>query len=142
MSAVLMEWRETTIDVDLKIDPEPSGIYEAFSRLKNQMDINIELAAPDDFIPTLPGWKERSRFVGRHGQIDFSHHDFYSQALAKIERFHDRDEGDVHAMASLGLIKVGRLMNLFDEIEPEFIRFPAIEPLAFRQRLETFIARV
>ncbi|WP_419949778.1 hypothetical protein [Candidatus Palauibacter sp.] len=28
-SAVLVGWRETTVDVDLKLDPEPAGVFEA-----------------------------------------------------------------------------------------------------------------
>ncbi len=57
-SIVLMgAGRESTIDVDLKLDPEPAGIFEAIAALKNTLDLNIELAAPDQFIPPIPGWK-------------------------------------------------------------------------------------
>jgi hypothetical protein len=55
---------------------------------------NIELAAPDDFIPPLPGWEEWSIFIARRGKIDFYHYDLYAQALAKIERGHARDLAD------------------------------------------------
>jgi hypothetical protein len=136
-----MEWRRTTIDVDLKLDPEPAGIFDAFSKLKDELDINIELAAPDDFIPSVPGWREPSQFISRHGQIDFYHYDFYSQALAKIERFHNRDEGDIQEMFRRGLITDHELLRLFDKIEPELKRFPAIEPVAFRNRVESYITR-
>jgi hypothetical protein len=30
-----------------------------------ELELNVELAAPDQFIPEVPGWRERSRFVVR-----------------------------------------------------------------------------
>ena len=47
-SAVLVGWRETTVDVDLKLDPEPPGVFDAMARAKEALDMNIELAAPDE----------------------------------------------------------------------------------------------
>ena len=91
VSAVLFEWRITTVYIDLKLDPEPIGIFDALPEIKDKLSINIELASPDNIIPTLIGWKERSVFIARHGKIYFYHYDFYSQALAKIERYHTRD---------------------------------------------------
>ncbi len=98
VSAVLPGWRETTLDVDLKTDPEPAGFFEALPRLKDAVDINIGLASPDDFIPVLPGWLERSVFIANHGPLGFYHYDFYGQALSKIERFPTRGQSDVERM--------------------------------------------
>jgi len=134
-TAVLFGWRATTIDLDLKADPEPSGFFEAIAELKETVDLNIELASPDDFIPALPDWRERSIFIARHRELDFYHYDLYAQALAKIERGHQRDLADVRAMFGLGLIKGERLLELFVAIEPELIRYPAIEPRALRAGL-------
>jgi hypothetical protein len=55
-TAVLHGWRPMTIDVDLKPDPEPGGFFEALAALKDEMDLNVELASPDQFIPPIPGW--------------------------------------------------------------------------------------
>ena len=52
-SAVLLGWRATTVDVDLKLDPEPVGVFEAVARAKDALNINVELAAPDDFMPAI-----------------------------------------------------------------------------------------
>lgn len=141
VSAVLLGWRETTLDVDLKADPEPVGFFEALPRLKDTVDINIELASPDDFIPALPGWVDRSVFIAGHGPLGFYHYDFYSQALAKIERFHTRDQTDVEQMFATGLVKRDRLLELFHEIEPRLIRFPAIDAQALRQRVEALVSQ-
>lgn len=50
-TAVLYGWRDMTIDVDIKPDPEPPGLFEALAQLKNELDVNVKLAAPDQFIP-------------------------------------------------------------------------------------------
>ena len=140
-SAVLVGWRETTVDVDVKLDPEPAGIFEAIARAKDELDMNIELAAPDDFIPALPEWRERSPFVVRHGIVDFHHYDFYAQALAKIERSHEQDLQDVAAMRQRGLIEAQRLAAFFNAIKGDLLQFPGIDALAFaaqmRHALET-----
>ena len=134
-SAVLIGWRPLTVDVDLKLAPEPAGVFDAMRRAKEALDINIELAAPDDFIPALPGWQERSPFIARHGSVEFRHYDFYAQALAKIERGHAQDSRDVRAMADRGLIEPRRLMAFFVAIEPDLPRYPAIDATAFRQKV-------
>src|SRR5215216_1478402 len=109
VSAVLLGWRETTIDIDLKMVPEANEILRALPDLKERLQINVELASPDDFIPTLPGWEERSGFIAREGEIDFFHYDFYAQALAKIERGHSTDLLDVREMIDRGLVEPTRL---------------------------------
>ena len=138
-SAILHGWRDTTIDIDLKALPEPAGLFESIQSLKDSLDINVELASPDQFIPELPGWQDRSPFIIRHGQIDFLHYDFYSQALAKIERAHPRDLSDCHAMLRLGLIAPDRLRDFFEQIRPALIRHPNIRPEAFEKNLADFL---
>ena len=101
--------------------------------------MNLELASPDDFIPALPDWRARSVFVARHGLVNFRHYDFYSQALAKIERGHAQDLSDVEAMSRLKLIEPDRLMRLFAAIESDLVRYPAIDPPQFRHRVETAV---
>jgi hypothetical protein len=131
-TAVLHGWRDTTIDLDLKAEPEPAGFFEAIAALKDEMDLNIELASPDDFLPPLPGWKDRSIFIARRGDLDFYHYDLYAQALSKIERGHARDLEDVQALLSRQLILPERLLELFQGIEPELIRYPAVDPSFLR----------
>src|SRR5215211_421574 len=116
-TAVLLGWRETTIDVDLKIVPEIDEVLRALPQLKEELQLNIELASPDDFIPAVPGWEERSRYITKEGSIDFFHYDFYSQALAKIERGHATDILDVRKMIENGLVEPSRLMEMFTRIE-------------------------
>ena len=134
-SAVLIGWRATTVDVDLKLAPEPPGAFAAIARAKEALNMNVELAAPDDFIPPLPGWQERSSHIARHGLVDFFHYDFHAQALAKIERSHAQDLRDVEAMRWLDLINAQRLIEFFDAIEPDLLRYPAIAAASFRDKV-------
>jgi len=137
-TAVLHGWRGSTIDIDLKLDPEPAGAFEAIAKLKDEIGVNVELAAPDDFLPELPGWRDRSTWIARHGLVDFYHYDFYSQALAKLERGHARDLADVSEMWKAGLILVPRLKEWFVAIEPELIRFPAVDAADLARAVEAF----
>lgn len=137
-TAVLHGWRAMTIDIDLKPDPEPAGVFEALALLKDELNINVELAVPDQFIPALPDWRERSLFIARQGMIEFFHYDPYSQALSKLQRRHNRDIVDVGALLQRGLIRVDRMRELFALIEPQLIRYPAIDPASFRTAVMEF----
>ena len=141
-SAVLIGWRETTVDVDVRLDPEPRGAFEAIAGIKDELAMNVELAAPDDFIPALPNWRERSPFVARHGKVDFFHYDFYAQALAKVERGHEQDLQDIAAMHEHGLIEPRRLGEFFEAIEDELLRFPAIDGGCFAAKVKRAIRRM
>jgi hypothetical protein len=134
-SAVLLGWRESTIDIDLTFVPENDEVFRAIARLKDELGINVELASPAHFIPSLPGWDTRSVFIAQQGRVAFYHFDFYSQALAKIERGHAQDRVDVAAMLGSGLVDPGRLLDLFELIFPELYRYPAIDPKSFRRSI-------
>jgi hypothetical protein len=54
---LLLGFREQMIDVDIKLDPEPEGVFEIIAQLKNRLDLNVELASPDNFIPVTMDWK-------------------------------------------------------------------------------------
>jgi len=135
-TALLHGWRDMTVDVDIKADPEPAGYFESIARLKDSFPINIELAAPDQFIPALPEWKERSIFISRHGGVDFYHYDPYSQAIAKLERSHARDLTDVESMHDAGLIKSSQLQDLYGSIKAELIRYPSIDILVLTSTID------
>ncbi len=90
-SAVLLGWRPATIDVDLKFAPERDELFRAIPELKLELGINVELASSGDFIPLPPGWEDRSPFIEQVGTTFFHPFDFYSQALAKVERGHAPD---------------------------------------------------
>ena len=135
-TALLHGWRSSTIDVDIKLEPDRDEVLRALPRLKEELEMNVDLASPDGFLPELPGWRERSPFVARSGLVTFRNYDLYAQALAKVERGHARDLADVEAMLERGLVEPARLRELHAAIEPQLYRFPAVDPPTLRAALE------
>jgi hypothetical protein len=138
-TALLLGFREQTIDIDLKLDPEPEGAFEAIASLKNNLDLNVELASPADFIPAAADWRERSRHIASIGKLEYFHFDFSMQALSKLERGHAQDLEDVASLVRGGYVTADELSRRFAQIEPELLRYPAIDPRQFQQKLEAFL---
>ena len=135
-TAVLHGWRASTIDVDIRPVPEHDALLRAIPQLKETLDINVELASRDHFIPVKPGWEDRSPFVAREGRVSFHHFDLYAQALSKIERGHAQDIEDVREMLDRGLVDRPRLRAYFQDIAPHLYRYPAIDPDTFRAAVD------
>ncbi len=140
-TAVLYGWRETTIDVDIKLIPDRDEILREIPRLKESLNLNVELAAPSDFIPLPNGWEDRSPLIRREGRLSFHHFDPVAQALSKAERGHDQDIRDVHAMIAHGLVNPAEALIQFEAIERELYRFPAIDPGSFRKAVEDLFSK-
>lgn len=138
-TAVLQGWRQSTIDVDIRVVPEQDAIFRAIPRLKEELQLNVELASPDHFIPVKPGWEDRSPFAAREGRVCFHHFDLYAQALAKIERQHAQDMSDVREMLDRGLIERTGLLAYFEAIEPSIYRYPAVDAASFRAAVEAVV---
>ncbi|MGI8946000.1 MAG: DUF6036 family nucleotidyltransferase [Thermoleophilaceae bacterium] len=134
-TAVLEGWRMTTIDVDIRLEPDSDHLLRRIALLKEELNLNVELASPPDFIPELPGWRERSPFAFSEGKVQVRHFDPYSQALSKIERGFAHDLDDVAAMLASGLVEPARARELFEQITPELFRYPAIDPGSFRDKV-------
>ncbi len=135
-TAVLLGWRESTIDVDLKLVPDSSEILRSVPALKEELQINVELASPDLFIPVPKGWEERSLWEATEGRLTVRHFDLVAQAVAKLERGHARDLEDVQAMLHLGLVTAEALTRFLADVEDELYRFPAVDPASLRRAVE------
>jgi hypothetical protein len=141
-TALLLGFREQTVDVDIKLDPEPEGVFEAIARLKDELDLNVELASPDDFIPATPDWREKSLLITSVGKVQYFHYDLALQALSKLERGHDKDTNDVRNLVRGGHVTIAELRRKFAEIEPRLIRYPAVDIQKFKANLEKFLKSV
>ena len=137
---MLEGWRESTIDVDMRLEPEADELLRAFPALKERLQVNIELASPPDFIPELPGWRARSPLVFRDGNVSIHQFDLYSQALSKIERGFEQDLVDVREMILRGLVERIRLLELYEAIEPALYRYPAIDQSVFRRKVDAVLS--
>src|ERR1043165_7442925 len=66
-TALLLGFREQTIDIDLKLGRDPAGVFEPVAVLKNALDLNGEVASPADFCRAPSDWRERSQPIGTFG---------------------------------------------------------------------------
>jgi hypothetical protein len=139
-TAVLHGWRASTVDIDVKIVPERDELLRAIPVLKEQLQVNVELASPADFIPVSRDWEARSPFIAREGRLSFLHFDLYAQALAKIERGHSQDVADVQQFLRSGLIQRSKLAEYFEAIAAGLYRYPALDPVSFRERVNHVVA--
>ena len=139
-TALLEGWRDSTVDIGLKLDPEPEGAFAAIARIKEELDVNVELASPADFLPELGDWRRESRFVGRFGPIEVRHYDFRAQALAKLARGLERDIADVRSMVERRLVTSESLRTALAEMAPRLERFPRVDRRELAARLESILA--
>jgi Nucleotidyltransferase of unknown function (DUF6036) len=132
-TAVLEGWRQSTVDIDVRFEPDSDAPLRRISELKE------ELASPLDFLPELPGWRDRSRFRFREGNLEVFDFDLYSQALSKLERGFELDLEDVQSMVGSGEIEPDKLLELYTAIESELFRFPAVDPAKLRSSVESLV---
>ncbi len=122
-TVVFEELRAQTLDIDVTFEVEPkdeSQLLQVIRELKESLSINVEQASPADFIPLPTGWRDRSKFVGRFGNLDVFHFDLYSTVLSKIERGNEQDFADSLALLERNEIEWNTLKMYFDEVLPQF----------------------
>lgn len=136
-TAVLAGWRESTVDVDVRFEPDSDAPLRRISELKEKLAVNVELASPLDFLPELPGWRDRSRFRFREGNLEVFDFDLYSQALSKLERGFELDLEDIESMVRSGEVAPDKLLELYEAVESELFRFPAVDPIKLRSSVES-----
>lgn len=141
-TALLLGLREQTIDIDLKFDPEPEGVFEAIALLKEKLEINVELASPGDFIPPPADWRARSIEIATFGALRFFHYDLVAQVLAKVERGHAQDLRDALDLVRRGFVRKEDLAEKFSEIKPKLVRYPAIDPNQFERKIREFLESI
>jgi hypothetical protein len=112
---------QQTFEVDIVIEVA-AGIRQelivALRAIRDLLRVHFREAAPGDFIPLPSGYADRHEFIGRFGQVDVFHFDWYSNALGKVERGRQQDLMDVIAMLRHGRIGWDRLDGMFHEILP------------------------
>jgi hypothetical protein len=82
-TAVLEGWRDSTVDIDVRFEPDSDA---ALSRIKDLIDLK-----------------------------------------------------DVQSMVSSGQVEPARLLELYEGIEPDLFRFPAVDPTSLRSAIESLI---
>jgi len=138
-TAVYAGWRQSSIDVDLFSEDEP--VFRDIQGIKERLNVNIEFARPEDFVPPLPGSPERHVFITSVGNVSFYHYDPYAQLLSKVVRGFERDLEDARAFVASGMVRPERLRDLVERISARaYAKYPSLTEAAVREAVETFLS--
>lgn len=140
-TAVLAGWRPSTLDVDLHGHPEE--LFRGIQGIKEHLEVNVEFARPEDFVPELAGSAGRHVFIETIGTVSFFHHDPYAQAFSKVVRGFERDLSDGQRFVAGGMVDARKLHDLVHAIPDEaYARYPALSRDAVRAAVDAFVDRV
>jgi len=139
-TAVLAGWRASTIDADLYSDTD--AIFRDVQAIKERLQLNIEFARPEDFVPALAGSASRHVFIETVGKVSFYHYDPYAQLLSKVVRGFDRDMLDASSFVSSGMVDPKRFRSLVNGIpEAAYAKYPALSRRAVLEAMDDFLKR-
>jgi hypothetical protein len=137
-TAVHAGWRESTVDADIHSDTE--AVFRDIQAVKESLDLNIEFARPEDFVPRLAGTDDRHVFIQTIGRVTFYHYDPYAQLLSKVVRGFSRDLEDARMFLRSGMVDAERFRSLVKSIpEPAYAKYPAIARQAVADAVEAFL---
>lgn len=140
-TAVLAGWRESTIDADLYSDKDE--IFRDVQGIKERLQLNIEFARPEDFVPTLAGTDDRHVFIDTVGKVSFYHYDPYAQLLSKVVRGFTRDMQDARGFLDSGMVDAERFRSLVDDIPDQaYAKYPSLSREAVLQAVVGFLTGV
>ena len=138
-TALLKGWRASTLDLDLYSDDD--RVFHDVQGIKERLDMNIEFARPEDFVPPLGGTEERHVFIDRVGRIDFFHYDPYAQLLSKIVRGFAQDLDDAAHLIGSGMVEPSRFRTLVGAIpDKSYAKYPALTKAGVLGAVESFLA--
>jgi hypothetical protein len=136
-TAVCLGWRESTIDADLHADDD--RIFHDIQAIKERLEINIEFAQPEQFVPPLAGTADRHVLVQTIGRVSFYHYDPYAQLLSKVVRGFNRDLADAAALVESGMVDMERFKALVEAIpDSAYAKYPRLSAKAVQDAVEAF----
>lgn len=138
-TAVLHGWRVSTIDADLYAGKD--AIFHDIQNIKERLQLNIEFARPEDFVPALAGSDDRHVFIETIRNVSFYHYDPYAQLLSKVVRGFNRDLQDARSFVDSGLVDPGEFRVLVGEIsDAAYSKYPSLSGRAVRDAVENFLS--
>lgn len=139
-TAVMAGWRVSTIDADLYSDTE--AIFREVQAIKERLQLNIEFARPEDFVPALAGSASRHVFIETVGAVSFYHYDPYAQLLSKVVRGFNRDMLDASSFVTSGMVDPKRFRSLVNGItEAAYAKYPALSRRAVLEAVNEFLSQ-
>ena len=137
-TAVYLGWRRSSIDVGLFSDQQ--DVFQNIQAIKERLNMNIEFAGPDDFVPPLPGSPDRHVFVDTLGPITFYHYDPYAQLLSKVVRGFQRDLEDARDFVRTGMVDRERFRDLVSAIpDSAYARYPSLSRSGVDRAVAMFV---
>ena len=137
-TAVYMGWRPSSVDVDVYSDKD--AVFRDVQKIKEDLEINIEFARPEHFVPPLKGSAGRHVFIDTMGPVTFFHYDPYAQVLSKVVRGFKRDLDDARQFVRTGMVDPAKLRSLTAEIpDSAFAKYPALSRKAIENAVEGFL---
>jgi hypothetical protein len=122
-TAVYLGWRQSSIDADLYSDKDV--VFRHIQEIKERLNINVEFARPEDFVPPLRGTASRHLFIETVGSITFYHYDPYAQVFSKVVRGFQRDVDDAREFVRSGLVDPRKLKALVTAIpDSAYAKYP------------------
>ena len=138
-TAVLEGWRESSIDADLYA--KQNDIFRDVQGIKERLNVNIEFARPEDFVPPLQGAEGRHVFIETVDRVSFYHYDPYAQLLSKIVRGFARDLTDAKAFIASGMVDRNRFRKLVQGIpESVYSKYPRLSSAAVQAAVDDFLS--
>lgn len=138
-TAVLLGWRPTSIDADLFAPDE--SVFRDIQGIKERLNINVEFARPEHFVPSLPDSEDRHVFIETVGRVSYYHYDPYAQLLSKIVRGFERDIADARQLVQRGMVDAERLRDLVHQIPASaYARYPSLSQAGVTQAVDEFLS--
>jgi hypothetical protein len=138
-TAVHLGWRPSSIDVDLFSDQEV--LFRNIQEIKDRLNINIEFARPEDFVPPLAGSSDRHVFIETIGSISFYHYDPCAQLLSKIVRGFQRDLDDAREFLRRGMVDRAKFRELVRSIpDAAYVKYPSLSRREVEKAVQTFLS--
>ena len=140
-TAVYLGWRRSSIDVDLFSDQDI--VFRDIQKIKERLNINIEFARPEDFVPPLEGTADRHLFIEKVGAITFYHYDPYAQLFSKVVRGFDRDLADARKFVSTGTVDPEQFRALVAGIpKVAYTRYPSLSKKSVDAAVDRFLSEI
>ncbi len=140
-TAVYLGWRRSSIDVVLF--SEQQAVFEDIQTIKERLNVNIEFARPEDFVPPQNGTLNRHIFVDTIGSIAFYLYDPYAQLLSKVVRGFQRDLEDAREFVRRGMVDPKRFRSLVAAIpNSAYARYPSLSRGGVEEAVETFLTKL
>jgi hypothetical protein len=138
-TAVYLGWRQSSIDVDLYSDRDV--VFRDIQKIKEHLNINIEFARPEDFVPPLRGSANRHVFIDTIDRVTFYHYDPYAQVLSKVVRGFQRDLDDARDFVGSGMVDPQKLRSLLASIpDSALAKYPNLSRMGIESAVVAFLA--